>query len=589
MEKTTFRQFSGGQPQQSPNPPTMDTGSFDVRNRVFPSGFQNSAVSGGYWTAPGVFQHPPPQQMSNIQRPDHVQAKWGSFTPRPDYDGSDLGCRVPYPQYQHSFAFPPPNAATMRDVFDPTRPPPPLPFRSEPTLGHRSHDDTSRPLAEQGYSVAHAQVGGHSFSREFKENSRPHLNQSRFAAHDYNRTFPEGTATDSYGSPELERLHEQWSLDHRDIQGREDGGHLREVQLPHIDAETAQRHLDQRWLSKFLLDRQIGERSTSKRSDGEPSISQVRETLYSAARTVSQLSLMCQALKKNVENESFWTDSYAKAVAMRDNLQHQLSIFSDPSFIDKCKKKTALIRKKRARIRRKRNEQAEERKEEEARTLEKEAYIDKWRMKRIQKAEEKKRELELREAADSVLSEVRKKQADAKRMLDILRSLEKLRKLRKEAAARKGVYPEKEADETFESDVDRLRKLIRKRTVLYAAEENALRVMLEGEQEQERKREQEKRQRKEREKQLQKKQELEAMLFGDEMPPDHPLQPFRQYYCQADLSLHTLIQTRRQWDQYLVPADHPDGSFIPQGWVLPEAPSDEPWSTALDKQVSLTD
>lgn len=41
-------------------------------------------------------------------------------------------------------------------------------------------------------------------------------------------------------------------------------------------------------------------------------------------------------------------------------------------------------------------------------------------------------------AADAVLSEVRKKQSDAKRMQDILKSLEKLRKLRKEAAARKG-------------------------------------------------------------------------------------------------------------------------------------------------------
>ncbi len=48
-------------------------------------------------------------------------------------------------------------------------------------------------------------------------------------------------------------------------------------------------------------------------------------------------------------------------------------------------------------------------------------------------------EKELKMAADAVLSEVRKKQADAKRMLDILKSLEKLRKLRKEAAARKGI------------------------------------------------------------------------------------------------------------------------------------------------------
>lgn len=47
-------------------------------------------------------------------------------------------------------------------------------------------------------------------------------------------------------------------------------------------------------------------------------------------------------------------------------------------------------------------------------------------------------ERELKLAADAVLCEVRKKQADVKRMQDILRSLEKLRKLRKEAASRKG-------------------------------------------------------------------------------------------------------------------------------------------------------
>lgn len=49
-------------------------------------------------------------------------------------------------------------------------------------------------------------------------------------------------------------------------------------------------------------------------------------------------------------------------------------------------------------------------------------------------------EQELKAAADGVLSEVRKKQSDTKRMVDILRALEKLRKLRKEAAARKGKY-----------------------------------------------------------------------------------------------------------------------------------------------------
>ncbi len=50
-------------------------------------------------------------------------------------------------------------------------------------------------------------------------------------------------------------------------------------------------------------------------------------------------------------------------------------------------------------------------------------------------------EQELKLAADAVLCEVRKKQADVKRMQDVLRSLEKLRRLRKEAASRKGDRP----------------------------------------------------------------------------------------------------------------------------------------------------
>lgn len=66
----------------------------------------------------------------------------------------------------------------------------------------------------------------------------------------------------------------------------------------------------------------------------------------------------------------------------------------------------------------------------------------------------------------------------------------------------------------FEGHLERLRRLIRKRTAVYAAEEKALRVMLEGEREEERKREQERKQRKEREKQLQRRREEECVLFG---------------------------------------------------------------------------
>ncbi|ERE75716.1 programmed cell death protein 7 [Cricetulus griseus] len=170
-------------------------------------------------------------------------------------------------------------------------------------------------------------------------------------------------------------------------------------------------------------------------------------------------------------------------------------------------------------------------------------------------------------------------------MVDILRALEKLRKLRKEAAARKGVCPPASADETFEHHLQRLRKLIKKRSELYEAEERALRVMLEGEQEEERKRELEKKQRKEKEKLLLQKREIESKLFGDpeEFPLAHLLQPFRQYYLQAEHSLPALIQIRHDWDQYLVPSDHPKGNSVPQGWVLPPIPSNDIWATAVPK------
>ncbi|CDQ86944.1 unnamed protein product [Oncorhynchus mykiss] len=356
------------------------------------------------------------------------------------------------------------------------------------------------------------------------------------------------------------------------------------------DQDSIQRMQDEQWLKHFLRNR---ERTTAKTSKpAEPhsrqthpkvSVAHIRDTLYGAIQLVSKLSMACETLKHNMENESVWADSYAEAVSVKTDLQEKLKVLGDSEFVESLKKKLSSISKRRARLRRRQVEQDEDKQREEERVAEREAAIDKWRMKRIHEVEEKKRAQELKLAADTVLCEVRKKQADAKRMLDILRSLEKLRKLRKEAASRKGIFPEKEADQAFDGLVERLRALIRKRTGVYGAEENALRVMLETEQEEERRRDLEKRQKKERERLLLRKREMDSMLFGDEMPPDHPLQPFREYYTQAERSLPALIQIRREWDLCLVSVDHPDGTTVPQDWVLPQCPTDEIWATALDR------
>ncbi|XP_033922450.1 programmed cell death protein 7 [Melopsittacus undulatus] len=349
------------------------------------------------------------------------------------------------------------------------------------------------------------------------------------------------------------------------------------------EEEAAQRQQDELWLSQFLGRRQAAPPPPPPPAAASPS--SARELAVAALGRVARLVSLCRALRQREAeaDEAGWDRVREEAEAARKELREVVRPLREPGYREALRRKAERARKRRQRLQRRKQEARAAKEEEKARAAEREAKIDQWRAKCIQEVEEKNRERELKAAADSVLSEVRKKQADTKRMVDILRALEKLRKLRKEAAARKGVCPPPSADEAFETQVESLKTLLKNRTELYEAEERALRVMLEGEQEEERKREMEKKQKKEREKLLQQKLEMDSKLFGDpdEFPLAHLLQPFRDYYLQAEHSVAALIQIRHEWDQYLVPADHPEGSSIPPGWVLPSLPTDDTWATAV--------
>lgn len=77
-----------------------------------------------------------------------------------------------------------------------------------------------------------------------------------------------------------------------------------------------------------------------------------------------------------------------------------------------------------------------------------------------------------------------------------------------------GIFTEHESDKEFGSRMEKLRSVMKKRTAVYSAEEKALMVMLEGEQEEERRKDLEKQLKKERERQLQRKHKVDDMLFG---------------------------------------------------------------------------
>ncbi|XP_071328991.1 programmed cell death protein 7 [Trachinotus anak] len=353
---------------------------------------------------------------------------------------------------------------------------------------------------------------------------------------------------------------------------------------PDEDGAASQRRQDTEWLRRFLQSRGKVSRSPQTQPQQRLQYSYVpvvREAVYGAAQLLSALEESCHTLRHNLENEGVWADSYRTALHMRRELQDRVKLLSDGDCLHELKAKLSHVRKRRARRLRARGLLQLEEEHRQERISEREAAIDTWRMKKIQEVEERKKEQELKLAADSVLCEVRKKQADVKRMQDILRSLEKLRRLRIEAASRKGIATEQDCDEVFSSRLEQLRSVMKSRTVVYSAEEKALMVMLEGEQEEERRREQERQVKKERERQLQRRLRVDSMLFGDELPVDSILQPFTQFYIQAQHSLQALLQTRGEWDVFVVAEDHPDGSRVPQTWVLPDPPSDQDWASAL--------
>ncbi|ROI48926.1 Programmed cell death protein 7 [Anabarilius grahami] len=501
--------------------------------------------------------------MDNSQQFGYMGAPPPPFNAPPCTDGAVYsgGAAGPPGHSWNMYQHPPPPAQhpwPQFPPFDPSRPPP---GSFEPP----QHSENQPP----SWSQNQWNQPEHHFRGQFTPNQHQFPNSAPVSYQ--SNTRPDNSAqmyTSNHQSYSF--TNQSWLDDHQNSS--------------QITSATAsdERLRDEQWIQSVLLSR-ICKSSEPKQTESTPSVSQFKEKLSGTVKMLSELNIVCQMLKDNVEDEGVWTDALSKAAELKKSIQERLTELKEPDCVRSIKRRLLQINKKRARMRRRKMEQKEEKMEEEARRAEREALVDKWQMKRLLEVEEKNREKELKLAADAVLSEVRKKQADAKRMLDILKSLEKLRKLRKEAAARKGMFPGKESDDIFEGHLERLRSLIRKRTAVYATEEKALRVMLEGEQEEERKRDREKRLKKEKEKLLQKKREVDVMLFGAELPPNHPLQPFHDYYTQAERSLPALIQIRREWDQFLVSVEHPDGTSVPQGWVLPDPPADDIWATALEK------
>lgn len=155
------------------------------------------------------------------------------------------------------------------------------------------------------------------------------------------------------------------------------------------DAAAEQKKQDERWLQQFLQNRD--RLSRSPQQTPQTSGPSYRDQLCRAAQLLSSLSESCESLKSNLDNQRAWTDAYLKALRVKTELQDKLVFLSDSDALRCFRAKLARNTKRRVRRLRGRNVARMEAEQRETRIAEKEADIDKWRMKLIHQEEEKKK------------------------------------------------------------------------------------------------------------------------------------------------------------------------------------------------------
>lgn len=160
------------------------------------------------------------------------------------------------------------------------------------------------------------------------------------------------------------------------------------------DGDAAQqRRRDAQWITRFLQSR--GRSSRRARSPQQrPQVSSIpalRDALCGAAQLVSRLEEICHTLNQNLHDDDVWPDSYLRALRVKVELQHKASLLGDFECLDQLKAKVSRAAQRRVRRLRTRKEAQMEEKHAEERSSQKEAAIDKWRLKLMQEVEEKKK------------------------------------------------------------------------------------------------------------------------------------------------------------------------------------------------------
>lgn len=325
---------------------------------------------------------------------------------------------------------------------------------------------------------------------------------------------------------------------------------------------------DEKWVKEFLCSRRQYQRC--KPAQRKLKIFEAKNMLRKCLTILEELKLLHAKLssRHDTANASDWQMEFKDVNKKRANLQEMLMQLSDPAILKMLQISLAKRKKKRKYQKRQRENWKLIKIEKQAERQKLHKEIDTWIENMQESVERAKMEESLKLEADSVLSDVTKRKAEARRQLALLSALARLRKLRIQVALGRGEKVSSELDACFSRVIDNLKSLWEEKMEEYSLEEKGLRVML-TEAVDERKISYDRTV----------LAQWKRLLFGHHQADIH------HFYTAAERNLEDFLTIRWSWDKCLAPASAPMSSAIPIGWVLPTNPSSGAWEALLSSKT----
>jgi len=320
----------------------------------------------------------------------------------------------------------------------------------------------------------------------------------------------------------------------------------------------------------WLADRGIIKKPAGKcKTKSNIQIQAVKEKINHANRLIKQLenaSRTLAVMMKTVKPAE-WDQKCTEVESAKNELKNILSELNlNKGEFDSIKERCLKRSKKRERLKRQSERRRKQKEELKAKSRDLHFQIDNWQKEMQEEVERNQREEDLKREADAVLWEVRHKTAEGRRQVALLSALLELREVRAKQLQAAGTAVTTSQIDSFNTVIERLRKMWTKHLAGCQQEEQMLRRLLTDAAVQTDPVKSYKRL---------VLQEWERVFFGD-------LGALDKGPSRADL-----IAIRREWDQFVVPRPSMVASCTPPGWVLPEPPSSDMWQTLLFTSPSV--